>query len=357
MINKTLLDFLCKETSWEDLGNQNLLHELPEFGKSVGDSINEGTLIPFTSELSDLLEKMDIYKASLLSNFIGFACEKENNTCSGRGVITLFARACTNVYDLFQRLEADGDEKLPDGRKEIFEKNPDQARAYEGFNILCISTMAFLSRDASLRDFLSELEISEQIQYLSEETEDSPYLQSIHYIYRMLDTCSDYKFLVLHPQKKTGFFATANDLNNCFHLLFLLEEQIYEQLRDQYDMQAFYANESLSRLAHGEYPKDCWNASYATYFTECNYGAAFVEKFDNSTATSLIWGEMPPEYIPQIDGRGIIVLFDNGLNRSFSPQFLASPHDALRPYVEIERELTDEEYKAWMDKIKVLLEA
>lgn len=352
MVNKTLLDFLCEETSWEDLGNDKLLHELPEFGMSVGAAINGGTLLAFTMELSSLLGQMDFYKASLLSNFIGFACEEENDPSAGRAIIELFARSCTKVYELFQYLEEKEDEELPDGRQEIFEENPDWMRAYEGFNILCVSTMAFLTRDASLRTYLAELEVSDQIAYLSEETEESPYLHSVHYVYQMLDTCSDYKFLVLHPQKKMGFLATANDLGKNFHLIFLLEEQIYQKLSQKYGMDNFYASDSLIRLAHGEYPKDCWNESYATYFMEYNYGTAFFEKFDNSMVKFLIWGEMPPESIPKIDGRGIVILFEQGPHRSFSPQFLATPHSALNPYVEIERELSEEEYNAWMEKIK-----
>ena len=66
----------------------------------------------------------------------------------------------------------------------------------------------------------------------------------------------------------------------------------------------------------------------------------------------LIWGEMPPEAIPEIDGRGVIILFETGINRSFSANFLAVPHPALKPSVEIGRELTESEYDAWVRKIK-----
>ncbi len=352
MVDNKLLEFLCEETKWEDIGNENLLNEIPEFGTSVGEAINNGTLIAFTVELSSMLGRMDLYKASLLSNFIGFACERENDTSAGQGVIALFARSCQKVYELFRHLEENGEEELPDGRKEIFEKDLDQARAYIGFHVLCISAMAFLSRNASLREFLSNLGLREQIQYLSEETKGSPYLRSVHYVEQMLDTCSDYKLLVLFPQKKAGFFASANDLSNCFHLIFLLEEQIYEKFGVQYHMPEFYAAPSLIRLAHGEYPDNCWDKSYTAHFTECNYGTAFQEEFETNMLRYLIWGEMPPEAIPQINGRGIIVLFEHGANRGFSPEFLAVPHEALQPYVEIERELTYEEYGTWMEQIR-----
>ena len=61
MVNKTLLDFLCRGPEWEELGNEKLLHQLPEFGQEVGAAINEGRLIEFTRELSGLLEMMDLY--------------------------------------------------------------------------------------------------------------------------------------------------------------------------------------------------------------------------------------------------------------------------------------------------------
>ena len=344
MINKTLMDFLCSKTDWKDLGNEKLLHELPEFGMEVGAAINGDRLIDFTKELSAQLEKMDLYKASLLSNFIGFACEKEEDTSAGEGMIKLFARSCEKVYQMFQDLDEDEDEE-----SEILE---DGARAYYGFNILCISTMAFLTRDADLRAQLQKTDIWDQVEYLCEETPQTPYFASIGYVNLMHNTCSDTKLLVLFPEGKKGFLAAANDLNNCFHLLFLLEEQIYKKLGAKYDMEEFGARDSLIRLAHGEYPKDCWEDSYSTYFMECDYSTARHNQLEQDDIMSLIWGEMSPMYIPKIDGRAVIVLWKSGINRSFDAQFLAVPHSALRPYVEIERELTDAEYEAWIKRIR-----
>lgn len=352
MLNKTLMDFLYEETGLEDLGNEKLLHEFPEFGEEVGMAINNGILTEFTKELSERLKDMDLYKASLLSNLIGFACEREGNTSAGQGIIELFAHSCTTVAKMFQEMEASGQDWITDDKKELYCRNKDWARAYYGFHVLCISSMAFLARDASLRELLSELGISDSIHYLSEEAPDSPYLNSIHYINDIQNTCSDLKLLVLYPEKKKGFLAAANDLNNCFHLLFLLEEQIYRTLRQEYGMNAFHADDSLISLAHGNYPDDCWDKSYHTYFMECNYQAALHDQFENSDAMSLIWGEMPPALIPEIDGYKVIVLLGSGINRSCSAQFLAVPHNALTPYVEIERELSATEYNTWLEKIR-----
>lgn len=220
-MDKELKDFLCKETVFGDLGNENILHEFPAFGRNIGEAINSGNIINFSKELSSSLDEMDLYKASLISNFIGFACEKEEDTSAGQGVIELLAKSCINLYNMFNSLEEDGEyEEMPDFQ-EIYNKNPDWARAYYGFNILCVSAMAFLTRDTGLRKLLEDKGIEEEITYLVEETPESPYLKSIYYVSCILKTCSGLKLLVLHTGRKKGFFATASDLNNCFHLLFL----------------------------------------------------------------------------------------------------------------------------------------
>lgn len=351
MDTRELMDFLCKETEYGDLGNENILHESEAFREAAGWSINSGNIIKFTVELSDSLCSMDLYKASLLSNFIGFACEQEKDTSAGKGVIDLFAKACTNLYNMFQSLEEDEEcDELPDF-EEVYNKKPDWARAYFGFNILCVSAMAFLTRDAGLRKFLGDKGISEEITYLAEETPESPYLKSVYYVDCMQRTCSNLKLLVLYPAGKRGFIAEANDLNNCFHLIFLLEEQIGENFGRKYGMSVFEADNSVICLAHGEYPKDCRGKSYVTHFTECNYSVMPSTTCGNDEIMNLVWGEMPPDCIPAIDGYAVIVLLDKGPQRSFDVNFLAVPHSALNPYVEIERELDSGEYNQWAAKI------
>lgn len=354
MLNQELMDFLQTETVWNDLENQNLLHEFPQFGKEVGEAIHCGELLPFSKELSEQLGSMDLYKAILLSNFIGFVCEQTEDTTAGHDVITFFSHACILVYELFQYIEENENESILEDKEALYHVNSEWAKAYYGFNTLCISTMAFLSRDADLRATLLAMDISEQTQYLAQETSDTPYLHSIHYVDAMQYTCSNLNLLVLYPQRKKGFFATANDLKNCFHLLFLLEEQMNQKLCSSYGMTGYSADASLVRLAHGEYPDDCWGKSYSTYFMECDYRSAFCtkEELAKERMIPLIWGEMPPNYIPSVDNYAVIVLWENGIHRSFSGEFMAVDHPALKPYVRIEKELTEAEYHTWLQKIK-----
>lgn len=354
MINQRLMEALREETSWEELKNEELLHGLPGFDEEVAAAADAGRIVEFTKELSGHLEEMDAYKACLVANLIGYICEKEENTCAGEGIMRLLAHACKELCAMFQsRRVAEGYPVLGD-EKLLFEKNKDWIRLYYGFDILCVSAMAFLARDNVWRKRLLEIKISAELKYLTEETAQSPYLESVYYVNIMQKTCSKRKLLVLFPEKRRGFFATANDLNNCFHMLFLLEEQICRKFGAEYDMEQFYANSSLIRLAHGAYPypEDCWEDSYSTYFMECDYNTARHDVMEKDDVMSLIWGEMSPDDILELDGYAVVVLWKDGINRSFSPQFLAVFHEALRPYVEIERELTDEEYGAWIRKIR-----
>ena len=354
MLNQELMEVLAAETPWTDFKNVNLLHDFAVFRDQVGMALREGESVPFALQLSQRLGEMDVFKASLLSNFIGFVCEQTGDTSAGPGVLSFFSQTCTTVYQLMQYIDSHDLESILDDPQAMYGVNPQWAAAYFGFETLCISTMAFLARDASLRTALLEMEISDQIQYLVEETPNTPSLKSIYYISETQHACGEQKLLVLHPQRKKGFFATANDLCNCFHLLFLLEEEMSQKLGASYGIPSFSADRSVIQLAHGEYPKDCWGKSYCTAFLACDRSTAFSHPEELAAARPLapIWGEMPPDYIPTVDGRGVIVLWEHVFPRSFSVEFMAVPHPALNPYVQFERELTDQEYELWMEKLR-----
>ncbi len=358
MPDKKLMEFLCKETAFEEIGNEQLLHQEPAFGKMVGSAINNGTLLEVTRQLSDSLQDMDLYKACLLSHFIGFACEKEENTAAGEGVITLLADTCETVYEMLKSTEVDETCQLPSDLYALYQENPRYLRAYCGLEMLCIASMAFLTRDRKLRYLLRSKNLREQIRYLAEETPSCPRLNSVYYVNRMQNTCSDLNLLVLHPDKKQGFLAVANDLDNCFHLLFLLEEQIAETMGRQYGMSGFTVDPILSELAHGAYPENAQGLSYTTFFTEFNYGM-LLKNMDAPGSSQdifsyLVWGEMPPESIPCVNEHAVIVLTDARISRSFDSSFLSVPHTALHPYVRMERELTETEYETWISRIHSL---
>ena len=277
-MSEKIVDFLKTATVCNDLGNTELLNEFPDFSQKIVEAAKNGSLPLLSKELGKQLQQFDIYKASMLSNLIGFVCERTEDTTAARDVLSCFSDSCSLVYDLFQYIGENENEDILEDKEALYNLNPEWARAYYGFNDFCVAAMAFLSRDANLREAIVEMGILEKVNCLSEETPNTPYLRSVGYVEDMPYTCSNLKLLVLHPQSKKGFFATANDLKNCFHLSFLLEEQIYQNLYSSYKMTGYCADPSLVRLAHGEYPDDCWDKSYSTYFMECDYRTALSSK-------------------------------------------------------------------------------
>lgn len=355
MLNQMVQDFLRTETDWTQLENEDLLLEFVPFCKEVERAVKSGELISFSRELSEQLKELDFFKASQVAYFLGSACMDTEDMAAGKAILELFSRACPQVYEMLREIEEQEAEELLESPESLLRAYPSGARAYYGFNTLCVALMAFLAKDPELRMALAEAGLSEQTQYLAEEAVDTPYLRSISFVDAMPATCSHQKLLVLSPQREKGFFATANDLKNCFHLLFLLEEQIHKKLCGSYGMEDYRVDSSLVRLAHGEFPKDCWGKCYNTYFMECDYRTACSDRKEvlRSQMIPMIWGEMSPKLIPQVEGYGVIVLWERGFPRSFSGEFMVVDHSSLKPYVKIERELTDEEYAAWLEKIRV----
>lgn len=346
---KNLLKFLKSDTKFENLGDEKAIIGNEIFGQAVGESIRNNSMIEFAKELGAELLNMDIYKASIVSNFIGFVCEKTENSEIGEEVILLLKKSCELVKEFFEiNQDTDGNMFIPDDMKKVYNKNSQCVKAYYGFNTLCISAMAFLSRNFKYRKLLRSFNIKETLDILTYDTPESEYLKSIYYVNQIHDTCSKMPLLVLDTEKQQGFIAQVNDINNCFHLIYLLEEEIYKNLCEKYGMEGYELDKELSVLAHGEYP-DCGNKAKTMFFVECNF-----HQIKSNDTINLIWGEMPPECIPFIDGYHIIALQRKGIQRSFNAGFLVSGHTALKPYLKVERELSDEEYNNWITKIKNL---
>lgn len=362
MISNELNTFFNTKTELKDLGNEELIIKNEVYGKAIGKAINQNRLLEFSSELSQNLKDMDIYKASVVANFVGFACEKTENTSAGKGVIDLLVKSCKLVEEFVGYFtDEEGEVELPENlnAEEIFENNSQCVGAYYGFNILCVSAMAFLARDNSCREYLRTFELGETLSFLAQEVPETPYMKSVYYVNRIYDTCSKLPLLVLDTEKKQGLIAEANDIDNCFHMIFLLEEAMYQNYAKEYGMEQYECDSDLSALAHGAYPQ-CGDKSYVTYFTEVNYGEYIWRKQNqNSDKPSewlnyLIWGEMSPLNIPKLEDYHVILLKKGGPTRSFSPGFLCVGHGALQPYVKIERSLSQQEYSQWEAKLDSL---
>lgn len=243
-----LKDYLKTKTDVSELGNESLIISNKIYGREIGNAINEDRLLEFSLELSDYLPEMDIYKACVVSNFIGFACEKLNDTSAGKCVIEYFAGILSHVKRFCSYFQnPDGEIEFPQqiDTMELYKKDVKATQAYFGFHTLCVAVMAFLSRDYKCRQFLRQLNIEEAISFLVDEVPTTEQTKTIFYINRVKDSCGSLPLLILDMEKRQGMYAEANDLNNCFHLLFLLEEMISHHFKDEYRMEHYTVDEVL----------------------------------------------------------------------------------------------------------------
>lgn len=360
MLSEELLNYLVSETVFSDLEDEAKVIRNEVLGEEIGKAINGGdeAMLEFSCELSEKLLDMDVYKASVITNFIGFVCEKTQNTRAAEGVIKLLAKSSVLVKEFWECFKNEQGEIIMEADwngAEIYSQNKDATCAYYGFNTLCVSAMAFLAREYKCREFMKSLDVREVVSYLAEEVPEIEYMRSVFYVNRIYDTCGRIPLVVLDEERGQGVIVEANDLNNCFHLIFLLEEALYNNFKEKYGMEGYVPDEVLSELAGGKYP-DCGDRHAQAFFTEYCYPVRndVPNNQDIHKIYDLLWSEMSPMYIPALDGYGVIILKRSGPHRGFSSSFLFTDHTALSPYVKIVRELSDAEYKEWEKKLNTL---
>lgn len=84
MSKKALWDFLYESTDLDALGNIKAVIQHPAFKNEINEALQNGNELAFSKELGEKLGIMDIYKACVVTNFIGFVCERIENTEAGK---------------------------------------------------------------------------------------------------------------------------------------------------------------------------------------------------------------------------------------------------------------------------------
>lgn len=349
-MTKELMGFLCGETTWEDMGDEKLLYRFPKFVDMLEEAIRDDKMLEISLEFAEALEEIDLYKAGLLSIFVRYGAEEKKDMSAGPKVMELFSRSCGYICEMLKSQGEDG--RLPDDMCHIFKENKDWVRAFYSFRLVCAAAMAFLTRDVSLREMIRKEELFDQITYLFDYARSDTHLKLVISIAYMTGVCGKENLLVLLPEKEAGFFATANDLNNCYQLFLLLEEKIHEKFGGKYGMEDFTADDALVRLAHGGHPAGCMELSYSTYFWQCTCHALRHKEVEDEDKMQIVLGEESPMRIPEVDGYKVVVLFDIGFGREIGVEYLTVLHKAIQPAVEIGRELTKEEYDEWIGKMR-----
>ncbi|CUU48443.1 hypothetical protein [Clostridium beijerinckii] len=303
----------------ENSNNDNVLHTL----KVLGMSLNE----------------MDISKACATAHYCGMLIEHSNILDISDNLVDLFEKVVNLSIECLNRFENIENADWA----ELLKTYTDEVKAYHSAEILTIAVMAVITRSPESRYYLRKKKLYEKLELLK------PYIKSMVYVPIVHDACYDFKVLVLNPNTKKGFWMKVFDVHNCFYLMTLLEIELYKKgwLTD-YEIKDYIFSQEIYDTAIGAYyPKKSYDivghASYQNY-------EAINDKENNSAIRHMIFGEMPPEYIPKYKGFPVIIMKEDPLKgrRSWDSYFIFKCHQALSPRIEILESLTEPEVEEWL---------
>lgn len=312
-----------------------------------------------------LIEKMDRYRGCLTGYLIGLYGESQitcDETDGALGdfflkILSLCHRYITlaceinniSLDDLNKDEEIDPDEIL---NQEVFSSililEPDAAKAWAGIYMLTMGLMSRLAQNRNLRDQLQKAGTLEQIYQIQE------YCQGIGFVTSILNMTEHETVILLSPDLEYGVEAELEqiDSNDVFFTLFQFAAY-HKGLLEKMGAENFDYHEVIERIAlhkpveKDEYPKQLYQEGCFGYYT---YAA--LNEDGGYDPMKAVWGEGTLSEVPKLDGRYVILLTRPIIRRSWGNALVASCHPGLRPRVEIIRELSKEEAKDWLNKIK-----
>ena len=211
---------------------------------------------------------------------------------------------------------------------------PEQAMLLARFQFLCQSAVTHLARLPARREALSQdRALLERLDELRE------FSYGAWWVHEALLKTSG-TLVVLHPPGATGLRLRFNNVSSCFHLFSLIQTAVGTSIPG-----GRTPDETIARVARGKSSEAITDEAWWLY------GSARSSTADESAA---IAGESCVSEIPRVEGEPVLLLWpsvrqapswDSGL---FGPHLEAMPADAS-----VERMLTPDETRAWLEKLGV----
>lgn len=202
---------------------------------------------------------------------------------------------------------------------------PEQAIRLSQFQFLCQSAVTHLARLPSLRESLSHDEaLLHRLDGLHAHSFGAWWV-----LEALLKSSGT--IVVLHPPSCSGLRLAYRHVSNTFHLFSLLQRAVG------------------TRLPGGRKPA----AADAPLDTEAwwHYGSPSSPRPE---LTASLWGEGLVRDIPRVEGEQVMLLWPPILaNRVWDTAFLGPHLEAMPAEATVERMLTEEESRAWLEKLGV----
>jgi hypothetical protein len=159
------------------------------------------------------------------------------------------------------------------------------------------------------------------------------------YLSKVLALVDDLKVLILDVENRQGWWVRVTGIQNNFHFFTLL----------QCALGISRGEPDLCAVAQGEVEM----TSSMTDGAVRSYLSWLALTPDNKVIPfGLIWGEITPADIPQLDGVPIVIMGSGGPQRYWDADMFAPLHDALRSSVTVEETLDSSEVDRWLERIR-----
>ena len=365
---KEYLDYAKEKSNIDEVVNKKLVSQNEKFlNLKEYVKINPEKEADICREISLELSNMDILKSYYAANFIGhflYHCKNIDEDI-GKRIIDLFYtnidNACRFIENAAQLYNVDEDDLTEDDIAKInidimYRLDYKPLEAFIGIDMMIAPIMTIICSNQSLRKYFNSFNFEDHIEYLE------PYINALSYIYVGIEACCKTKILVLSPKMERGFYIEASDMSNGYYLITLLESELYnKRLLKRYGIDNYEFDEHVYNIAIGEeHAREIVEAQahqqYYTIYAVQKDGKYNVEDENGELdLNNIVYGDMSPEEIPDIEGTHIIIMDSEGMwNKpiKWGMEYFSKVHQKLNPYVKILDEISDEEYKNWMEKIK-----
>jgi hypothetical protein len=230
------------------------------------------------------------------------------------------------------RLPTPGSEDAPPP-----DPSPSQKRLLAQFQFLCQSAVSHLARLPAQREGLGR-----DAALLQRLDEIGLYTPGARWVHEALTKTSG-TLVLLHPPSALGLRLDYTHVSNCFHLFSLLQTAVGTRIPG-----GRVPDETIAWAARGRNSESVIDKAW------WHYGTPASPKAD---LKATIWGEGLVREIPRVDGEQVVLLWPPILQlREWDAGFLGPHLEAMPADAAVERMLTPEESKVWLNKLGIARE-
>jgi hypothetical protein len=227
---------------------------------------------------------------------------------------------------------------------ELFDTNPDAARALNGLRYFLLCVMTVICRDAAFRRALRTNDaIVDAIVKLRDGHAEADFVAQV------LGYTDDLELVVLAPNEQKGFRVQLEAVATCAHLFSLLQAELIAGGH----LEGEPADPEVLAVARGESAPTESLSDHARFHFAAWNGLTADGTLAGVDFASWLGVEMSPIDIPTVDGTPVVLVGPMVLgSRAWDSNFFANVHDALRSRVEVVEVLPPTQVSAWLDRIR-----